>query len=171
MMRVLLILLIVMLSGCTGVPRQVTPVEGFEVERYLGKWYEIARLDHAFERGLIRVTAEYARREDGGSRVVNRGYDPSTDSWRQVEGKAYFVSRPDLGRLKVSFFGPFYGGYNIFDLDHRDYSYSMVCGPDKSYLWVLAREPVLDPAILQRLVQKAESLGFPTERLIYPQQD
>jgi len=170
-MRALLIFSILVLSACTGVPDRVTPVEGFEVQRYLGKWYEIARLDHPFERGLTRVTAEYSPREDGGIRVINRGYDATKASWRQAEGKAYFVSRPDLGRLKVSFFGPFYGGYNIIELDHRDYSYSLVCGPDQSYLWILAREPTLDPAILDRLVNRADSLGFPTERLIYPQQD
>jgi apolipoprotein D and lipocalin family protein len=170
LMKKLLAVLILVLAGCTGIPEQVTPVEGFEVQRYLGRWYEIARLDHSFERGLTQVTADYSSREDGGIRVVNRGYDPDSGSWREVEGKAYFVSRPDLGRLKVSFFGPFYGGYNIFELDHRDYSYSLVCGPDKSYLWILAREPTLDPPILERLVRKADSLGFPTERLIYPQQ-
>ena len=169
-MKKLLAVLILVLAGCTGVPDRVTPVEGFEVQRYLGRWYEIARLDHPFERGLTQVTADYSSREDGGIRVVNRGYDPDSGSWREVEGKAYFVSRPDLGRLKVSFFGPFYGGYNIFELDHRDYSYSLVCGPDKSYLWILAREPTLDPPILERLVRKADALGFATERLIFPQQ-
>jgi apolipoprotein D and lipocalin family protein len=170
-MRALLIFSMLVLSACTGVPDGVTPVEGFEVQRYLGKWYEIARLDHPFERGLTRVTAEYSAREDGGIRVINRGYDATKASWRQAEGKAYFVGRPDLGRLRVSFFGPFYGGYNIIELDHRDYSYSLVCGPDESYLWILAREPTLAPAILDRLVEKADSLGFSTERLIYPQQD
>lgn len=170
-MRPLLLFLALVLSACTGVPEQVTPVEGFEVQRYLGKWYEIARLDHSFERGLTQVTAEYSPRDDGGIRVVNRGYDAENDTWRQAEGKAYLVSRPDLGRLKVSFFGPFYGGYNIIELDHRDYTYSLVCGPDRSYLWILAREPTLDPEILNRLVQKANALGFATERLIYPQQE
>ena len=111
-----ILFLLMLLAGCTGVPEGVQPVTGFELERYLGTWYEIARLDHPFERGLSRVTAEYSRRDDGGVRVVNRGYAAADGRWNQVEGKAYFVESPDLGRLKVSFFGPFYGGYNIFAL-------------------------------------------------------
>ncbi len=165
-LRRFLMILPVMLAGCTGVPEGVAPVTGFEVERYLGTWYEIARLDHSFERGLTRVTAEYSRREDGGIRVVNRGYDATGGRWKQVEGKAYFVEGPELGRLKVSFFGPFYGGYNIFALDRQNYGYAMISGPDKSYLWILARRPELAPDTLTRLVEQARGLGFPVNELI-----
>ena len=160
------LILLVLLAGCTGVPEGVQPVTGFEVERYLGTWYEIARLDHSFERGLSRVSAEYSRRDDAGVRVVNRGYDAANGRWNQVEGKAYFVEGPDIGRLKVSFFGPFYGGYNIFALDRQDYSYAMISGPDKSYLWILARRPEVDPDTLTRLVEQARELGFPVNELI-----
>ena len=159
--------LLLVLTGCAGTPENVAPVRGFEVERYLGRWYEIARLDHAFERGLEQVTAEYSRRDDGGLRVVNRGYDSARQRWNEAEGKAYFTGARDVGSLKVSFFGPFYGGYNIIELDHEDYDYALVAGPNRSYLWILARQPDLDVAITQRLVAKASELGFDTDALIF----
>ena len=99
-----------LLTGCVGVPKGVKPVQGFALDRYLGRWYEIARLDHSFERGLSHVTASYSMREDGGVRVLNRGYSEKKKEWKTAEGKAYFVKGPDEGYLKVSFFGPFYGG-------------------------------------------------------------
>src|SRR5512147_1513697 len=135
-MRSLLAILCLSLCGCVGIPENVQPVKGFEVDRYLGTWYEVARLDHAFERGLERVTAEYSLRDDGGIRVVNRGFDPVKGVWKEAEGKAYFVGPSDVARLKVSFFGPFYGGYNVIALDRENYRYALVCGPDTSYLWL-----------------------------------
>ena len=139
------------------------------MERYLGTWYEVARLDHSFERGLTRVTAHYSLRDDGGIRVVNRGYDPESGKWREAVGRAYPVGPPDVGRLKVSFFGPFYAGYNVIALDKDDYRYAMVSGPNRSYLWILAREPVLAPPILKRLLEQAKALGFATDQLIFVQ--
>lgn len=165
--RRLAFLLVLLIPACTGVPEGVAVVEGFERERYLGKWYEIARLDHSFERGLSRVTAEYSLREDGGIRVVNRGFDVETGKWEEAVGKAYFVEEPDVGRLKVSFFGPFYGAYNIIALDKQAYSYAMVAGPTRSYLWILSRTKRLDQDVQERLVDKAARLGFATERLIF----
>ena len=117
-MRKLSLALILLLTGCMGIPENVSPVEPFKLEKYLGDWYEIARLDHSFERGLSRVTANYSLRDDGGVRVLNRGYSEKEKIWKQAEGKAYFVQRPDQGYLKVSFFGPFYGSYVVFELDH-----------------------------------------------------
>ncbi len=159
------------LCACTGLPEGVEPVQGFEPERYLGKWYEIARLDHSFERGLSRVTAEYGRREDGGIRVINRGYNAEKAEWEQAEGKAYFVRSEDQGYLKVSFFGPFYGAYVVFGLDHENYRYSFVSGPDRSYLWLLARTPTVDQAVIDRFVTVAGSLGYPIEELIFVDQE
>jgi apolipoprotein D and lipocalin family protein len=153
--------------GCVGIPENVKPVENFELDKYLGKWYEIARLDHSFERGLTRITADYSLRDDGSVRVVNRGYSGEKSSWKEVEGKAYFVSGPDQGYLKVSFFGPFYGSYIIFGLDHQDYQYSLVCGPDKSYLWILARTPKINDDLKALLIAKAAAAGFDTSRLIF----
>ena len=154
-------------GGCAGAPEGLTTVSEFELDRYLGTWYEVARLDHRFERGMSSVTANYSMRDDGGVSVVNRGFEVSKDEWTSATGKAYFVGDSSVGELKVSFFGPFYGGYNIIDLDKDDYQYSLVAGPDRGYLWILSRSPELDPAVLSALVEKAKSMGFVTDELIY----
>jgi apolipoprotein D and lipocalin family protein len=160
-----------LLAACLGMPEGVRPVEGFELERYLGKWYEIARLDHSFERGLTRVTAEYSLREDGGVRVVNRGFSAAKQEWNEAEGKAYFVQGEDQGYLKVSFFGPFYGSYVVFELDREAYQYAFIAGPDTSYLWLLARTPVVSDEVLRRFTERAAELGFATDSLILVAQD
>lgn len=160
-----------LLAGCnSGKPGNITPVKPFDAARYLGKWYEIARLDHSFERGLDQVTAQYSLRDDGGLKVLNRGYNTAKGEWKDAEGKAYFVEQPDVGYLKVSFFGPFYGSYVIFDLDQQ-YTHSMISGPDTSYLWILSRTPTMDEATKKRLVDKAQALGFDTSKLIYVKHD
>lgn len=158
-------------TGCIGVPDSVKPVEDFKLERYLGRWYEVARLDHSFERGLTRVTADYSLRDDGGLKVLNRGYSERDNSWKEVVGKAYFVNRPDQGYLKVSFFGPFYGSYVVFELDHENYQYSLVCGPDKSYLWILARQSKISEDVRNALLTKAKAVGFDTSKLVYVNHD
>jgi apolipoprotein D and lipocalin family protein len=165
----LLLLSLFCLTGCVGIPDGVVAVKGFDAQRYMGVWYEIARLDHSFERGLINVSATYSFNKDGSVKVINRGFDPERKIWKEAEGKAYFVEGPDVGRLKVSFFGPFYGGYNIIELDKQRYSYVLICGNDRHYLWILARQPVLDEAVKIELVQKAKKLGFNTDALIYVQ--
>jgi len=116
-MRYLLIFFAVLLTGCVGKPDGVEPVKNFDLQKYLGKWYEIARLDHSFERGLSRVTANYSLRDGGGLKVLNRGFSDEKNKWKEVEGTAYFVENKSLGYLKVSFFGPFYGSYIVFALD------------------------------------------------------
>jgi len=167
----LLIPAALLVAACTGLPKGTTAVSGFELDRYLGTWYEIARLDHRFERGLTNVSANYSLRDDGGVRVVNRGYNAAKGEWNEAIGKAYFVDTPDIGRLKVSFFGPFYGGYNILELDSENYEYALVAGPDRSYLWILARSPDLSEAVVQSLVAKAKDLGFAVDELIYVSHD
>lgn len=159
------------LTACTGAPEGVEPVSGFELDRYLGTWYEIARLDHRFERGMSNVTATYSMRDDGGVHVVNRGYLADEDEWDTATGKAYFMGDSDIGQLKVSFFGPFYGGYNIVELDREAYAYSLVVGPNRDYLWILSRSPDLNPETLATIVTKADSLGFPVDELIYVEHD
>lgn len=159
--------LVILLTACTGIPENLLPVTEFDVNRYLGTWYEIARLDHSFERGLQKVTAVYSLREDGGIRVINQGFNTDNKQWERVEGKAYFIESDDVGRLKVSFFGPFYGAYNIIELDKQDYRYALVCGPNKSYLWILAREPILDQSTIDHLLAIASTYGFDTNRLIF----
>ena len=170
-MKKFIIIFAFLVVSCVGIPDGVKPVDRFQIERYTGKWYEIARLDHSFERGLTHVTAEYSLREDGGVRVLNRGYSAKESKWKEAEGKAYFVNHPNQGFLKVSFFGPFYGSYVILELDQQNYSYALVCGPDKSYLWILARNPRLDEEIKKHLTAKAAASGFDISKLIYVQHE
>jgi len=169
--KLLCLLTASLLAACVQVPENVTPVSDFQLERYLGTWYEIARLDHSFERGLSQVTAQYSVREDGGVKVLNRGYSEKDQAWDDAEGKAYFVQDSNIGFLKVSFFGPFYGSYIVTELDKDAYRYALISGPDYSYLWILSRTPQLDSATLQRLISKAETLGFDTSKLIMVKQD
>jgi len=167
-MKKLLILLVWWLGGCAVAPPSgVTPITGFDLDRYLGLWYEIARLDHSFERGLSNVSATYRMRDDGGITVLNRGYDDRAGVWKEVEGRAYFTGPPTVGSLKVSFFGPFYGGYHIIALDEDQYSWAMISGPSRDYLWILARTRQLPPAVRERLIEQAKVLGFATEALIW----
>ena len=170
-MKNLLVLIAALLSACTGIPDGVTAINGFDINRYTGTWYEIARLDHRFERGLNNISATYTLKGDGSVKVLNKGWNQADGEWEQAEGKAYFVDQPDIGRLKVSFFGPFYGGYNIIELDKKNYAYSMVAGPNKSYLWILSRTRQLPKATLARLIEKAKELGFATDKLIFVDQD
>lgn len=167
-MKILLSSLIVLLlAGCGGTdkPDNITPVQSFDAQRYLGTWYEIARLDHKFERGLSNVTAEYSLRDDGGIKVVNKGYAQKDGEWDTAEGKAYFVRDENTGFLKVSFFGPFYSAYVIFELD-ENYQYSLISGANKEYFWILSRQPEMDESQYNKLVAKAQSLGFDTSKLI-----
>jgi len=167
MIKRLLFFIPILIIGCVNIPKNVSPVTGFNIDQYLGTWYEIARLDHSFERGLEKVTAEYSLRDDGGIKVVNKGFDPQNNRWKETVGKAYFIDDSSIGRIKVSFWGPFYGAYNIIDLDKENYSYSLVCGPNKSYLWILAREPHMKESLKSKLIKKAKDLGFETEKMIY----
>jgi len=159
------------LTGCIGIPEGVEAVDGFDIRRYTGTWYEIARLDHRFERGLSNVCAEYALREDDGIDVVNRGYDDKNQKWEEVKGRGYFVGDSTVGRLKVSFFGPFYAGYNVIALDKQDYSYAVVCGPDRSFFWILGRTPKIPANTLHDLLNFAQESGFDTQHLVYPKHD
>jgi apolipoprotein D and lipocalin family protein len=160
-----LLLTATLLGGCTGTPKGTQPVTGFELERYLGQWYEIARFDHSFERGLDCVTADYSMREDDGVRVINRGVNLAAGEVDQAEGRAYFVREEDVAHLKVSFFGPFFGGYNVLVLDD-DYRWALVSGPTRDYLWILARDPELDPEVHRELVEQADRMAFPVEEFI-----
>ncbi len=158
------------LNGCTGIPNGAEPVKDFSLEQYLGTWYEVARMDHKFERGLSNVTAEYSLRDDGGVRVLNGGFNTSKGEWVEAEGKAFFIGDTSTGQLKVSFFGPFYASYNVIALDQEAYQWSLVAGPDTDYLWILSRTPELDQAIVDELISEAKMLGFKTDELIYVSQ-
>jgi len=167
---ILIILSTLFLGGCLGMPGNVYPVKNFQLDRYLGKWYEIARLDHSFERGLQQVTAEYTLKDGGGVSVKNRGFSAEKNSWSEAVGKAYFVNEPDEAYLKVSFFGPFYGSYVIFELD-KNYEYAFVSGPDLSYLWLLSRHKKVDPAVMSKFIKKSQELGFDTKELLLVDHD
>lgn len=162
-----ILLIVTLLVACTGIPDGIRPVERFEINRYLGKWYEVARLDHSFEKGLSNVTAEYTFREDGGITVVNKGRSDQTGQWKTTAGKAYFVDDPGKGHFKVSFFGPFYGSYVIFRLDEIDYQYAFVTSYNKDYLWLLSRTPTVSNAITNEFIELSKIKGFKTHDLIF----
>tara|TARA_B110000046_G_scaffold184857_2_gene224560 strand:+ start:1963 stop:2499 length:537 start_codon:yes stop_codon:yes gene_type:complete len=157
------------LAGCLGAPEGVKPVKDFKIDRYLGKWFEVARLDHSFERGLSGVTAQYSMRDDGGVRVINSGLSDETGQYSEAEGRAYFVETQDQGYLKVSFFGPFFGSYVIFDLDVEGYEYAFVAGNNTNYLWLLARTPQVSDEVMTRFIDQSAALGFATDELIFVQ--
>jgi apolipoprotein D and lipocalin family protein len=161
-----LLMLLVAAGACTHTPEGIEPVKDFDADRYMGRWYEVARLDHSFEKGLEKVTAVYTLQPDGTVQVVNRGFDPAANEWREAKGKAKFTGSPTTAALKVSFFGPFYGGYNVIDLDPA-YTHALVVGPDRSYLWILSRTPTPPREVVERLVAKAAALDYPTADLIY----
>ncbi len=170
-LRTLLLCCALLLAACTSVPDGITPVSHFELDRYLGKWYEIARLDHSFERGLSDVSAQYRRQPDGSIEVINRGYSAEKGAWKEAVGTALPIGEATQGSLKVSFFGPFYGGYHIAALDERDYRWSLVVGPSRDYLWILARERRLPAEVREQMLNKARELGFATDRLIWVRQE
>lgn len=163
------------LYGCaaTTPPKGVTPVGSFDVHRYEGRWFEIARLDHSFERGMTDVTAHYTLQDDGTVRVINRGFDPAKGSqgdWRSAQGRARFTGDPSVASLKVSFFGPFYGGYHVAALD-PDYRWALVVGPDRSYAWILARDKTLGRDTRDDILRRAKALGLDTDAFIWVSQE
>jgi apolipoprotein D and lipocalin family protein len=164
------VLVFLLLTGCTQIPSKVAPVKHFDVNRYLGNWYEIARLDHSFEKGLTHVSAQYSINGNGSIKVINRGYLKSKEKWKEATGVAYFIRAKDEGLLKVSFFRPFYGTYAIFDLDQDNYSYALVSGPNLSYLWLLSRTPTISDEVKEKLLAKARLAGFNTDSLVFVDQ-
>lgn len=156
-------------SSCSTIPKGAVAVKPFDKNRYLGKWYEIARFDFRFERNMNNTTAEYSLNKDGTIKVVNSGYDYVKKEWKQSTGKAKFRNDPNEARLKVSFFGPFYSPYNVIALD-PDYKYALVAGKNLKYLWILSRETTIPENIRQEYVKTAESIGFDVSRLIWVEQ-
>ncbi len=164
------ILGILLLNSCSvGIPDKAAAVQNFDAEKYLGKWYEIARLDFKFEKNMNQVTATYSKNEDGTIKVDNKGYDYVKNEWKQSIGEARFVNSETEARLKVSFFKPFWAGYNVIDLD-KDYQYALVAGKNLDYLWILSREKTIPDDVKTRLVEKAKSIGYDTSRLIWVDQ-
>jgi apolipoprotein D and lipocalin family protein len=162
----LLIAWFILLGSCASIPDGAVVVKPFDKTKYLGKWYEIARLDFKYERNLNNTTAEYSINEDGSIRVENRGFDMVKKVWKRAIGKAKLLGDKQEGRLKVSFFGPFYSGYNVIALD-PDYKYALIAGKNLSYLWILSRETTLQDAVKQDYLKIAGDLGYKTEDLIW----
>ncbi len=158
------------LVSCATIPSGVSAVKGFQQERYLGTWYEIGRFDFRFEKGLDNTSANYTLNDDGSIAVRNRGYDYAKGKWKEARGRARFVADPRVAMLEVSFFGPFYAGYNVIALD-GDYQYALVSGASRKYLWILSRDRVLPEAIKNEYVKIAKDLGYETDKLLWVVQD
>lgn len=159
-----------LLFSCAGIPEGLVAVKNFDSGKYLGKWYEIARFDFRFERNLDNTTANYSLNEDGSIKVVNAGFNYKKGEWSEAIGKAKFVGSKDEARLKVSFFGPFYGAYNVIALD-KDYKYALIVGKNQKYLWILSREKTIPDNIKNEYVSIAQKAGFDTDKLIWVKQD
>ena len=167
---ILTLILFFGISACATIPKSATAVDSFQKEKYLGKWYEIARMDFKFERDLNNTTAEYSLNENGTIKVDNNGYNTKDKEWSQAIGKAKFVSNDTKAMLKVSFFGPFYAGYNVIAIDDN-YQYALVAGKDLSYLWILSRETTIPESIRTEYLKLAESIGYKTSELIWVEHD
>jgi len=157
-------------TACASIPKGAVAIQGFDYNKYLGKWYEIARMDFRFERNMNNTTAEYSLNPDGTIRVENRGYNYLTYKWEKAVGKARFRGASSIAELKVSFFGPFYAAYNVIMLD-KDYKYALIAGKNLNYVWILSREKTIPDEIRTQYVSEAERLGFRTEDLIWVEQN
>jgi len=164
------ILLSFFLTACAGIPESIEPITDFDLNKYSGEWYEIARLDHRFERGLEKVTATYSINDDGSVRVENRGFSTKDNEWENAVGKAKFAGDKNIGHLQVSFFGPFYGSYVIFYLDKVNYQHSFVTGSENS-LWLLSRTPKVSEALKDKFLGIVQEAGYDTEGLIFVNQE
>ena len=158
------------LNSCKTIPKGVKAVQPFNADKYLGKWYEVARLNFRFEKNLNNVTAEYSLRKDGKIKVVNRGYNIKSEKWQEVIGKAKFVDEKDVAKLKVSFFGPFYAGYNVIDID-ENYKYALVVGKNLKYLWLLSRETGMPESVKEAYLKKAKEIGYEVADLVWVEHD
>lgn len=161
---------LVLLNSCASIPKNAKPVENFDINRYLGSWYEIARFDYRFEKNLDNAGAQYSLDDNGNVKVINSGYNFKTNEWKSVKGTAKFRGDKNTAALKVSFFGPFYSGYNVIALD-KDYQYALVAGKNLDYLWILSREKIIPEDVKQKYLRTAEEVGYDTSRLIWVKHD
>jgi apolipoprotein D and lipocalin family protein len=158
--------LVVFFTSCSTIPKGAVAIRPFDKASYLGKWYEIARLDFTFERNMNNTTANYSLNENGTIKVVNRGFNYVKGTQEEATGKAIPAGKPDEARLKVSFFGPFYAPYNVIALD-ENYKYALVAGKNTKYMWILSREKTIPEDIKKQYLEIAGKLGFRTDDLIW----
>ncbi len=159
-----------MLFSCSTIPKGITAVHQFDKNRYLGKWYEIARLDFKFEKNLNNTTADYSINSNGTIKVFNKGYNIKTQKWKSATGKAKFVKDENIAMLKVSFFGPFYSGYNVIAID-KEYKYALIAGKNLKYLWILSRETTIPEDIKQKYIELAQKVDYNTDDLVWVKHD
>ena len=166
-MRMMIVAIaVVAVAGCVSGPKvDNTPVAALDLNRYLGEWYEIARLDHSFERGVEKANANYTLNEDGTIKVVNSGIKDGKP--KTAIGKGKQTDTPAL--LRVSFFGPFYADYRVMMID-KGYTYALVGSGGTDYLWLLSRTRVLPAATKDELLAEAKRRGYDTGKLIWIKQ-
>src|SRR5690606_20934781 len=151
--------LVALLNSCASIPGNAEAVKNFDIDRYLGTWYEIARFDFRFERNLDNVSAQYSLNQKDNVIVLNSGYDYVEEEWKKAEGLAKFRGNKDVAALKVSFFGPIYSGYNVVALD-ENYQYALVAGKNLKYLWILSRTKDIPQEVKTDYLEIAERIGY-----------
>lgn len=161
---------ILLINSCSSIPEKAKPVENFDVNRYLGVWYEIARFDFRFEKDLDNTSAQYQLDENGNVMVLNSGYNFVKNKWTKADGLAKFRGNKDIAALKVSFFGPFYAGYNVVALDEQ-YQYALIAGKKLDYLWILSRTKTIPEEIKTEYITIAQEIGYDTSKLIWVKHD
>jgi apolipoprotein D and lipocalin family protein len=160
------------INACSGVkvPTGVSVVKPFDVEKYTGTWYEIARFDFTHEKNMSNVTATYTLQDNGTVGVLNKGFDEIKQKWKEAKGKAKFVGDRNEGALKVSFFGPFYAGYNVVMME-PDYENVLIFGEDRDYIWILSRNKTISSDVKQKFLDRANAAGYDVSRLVWTKQD
>lgn len=161
---------ILLINSCSSIPEKAKPVENFDVNRYLGVWYEIARFDFRFEKDLDNTSAQYQLDENGNVMVLNSGYNFVKNKWTKADGLAKFRGNKDIAALKVSFLGPFYAGYNVVALDEQ-YQYALIAGKNLDYLWILSRTKTIPEEIKTEYITIAQEIGYDTSKLIWVKHD
>ena len=162
--------LIISLSKCASIPKNASAVKNFKVEKYLGTWYEIARFDFSFEKNLNNTSAQYMLNQNGNLTVINSGYNFEKQIWKKAEGVAKFSDDKTVAQLKVSFFGPFYAGYNVIAIDN-DYQYALIAGKNLDYLWILSRQKTIPESVKEEYLKIAQDIGYDISRFVWVKHD
>lgn len=156
--------------SCKSIPTGAESVSNFDLLKYLGKWYEIARLDFKYEKNMDSTTALYTLNNDGSVKVTNCGYNYVTSKNQEAVGKAKFRGKDtSTAELKVSFFGPFYAGYNVIALD-ENYQYALIAGSSTKYLWILSRTTTIPDDVKEKYLDLAKSVGYNIDDLVWVNQ-